>query len=140
MPALQRELAWVEYRLLGDHRRSVPQNGCVHLHNIYIYIYIVHRLATGRVRARRAYLRSRTLDVPGVGCRCPKHGIWPLLANGLKTVEKGEQFKEVNVGPCPYVFPRFKDVFPPPYPVRRECMSFISHLCPISGRKSGNIL
>ena len=32
MPALQREDAWPEERLLGDLQQSVPQNGRVHLH------------------------------------------------------------------------------------------------------------
>ena len=32
MPALEREAAWAEERLLGDLRQSVPQNGHVHLH------------------------------------------------------------------------------------------------------------
>ena len=32
MPALQREAAWAEERLLGDLWQSVPQNGHVHLH------------------------------------------------------------------------------------------------------------
>ena len=36
MPALQREAAWAEERLLGDLQRSVPQNGRVHLHIIEI--------------------------------------------------------------------------------------------------------
>ena len=31
MPALRREAAWAEERLLGDLRQSVPQNGRVHL-------------------------------------------------------------------------------------------------------------
>ena len=31
MPALQREAAWAKEKLLGDLRRSVPQNGRVHL-------------------------------------------------------------------------------------------------------------
>ena len=34
MPALQRGAAWAEERLLGALRRSVPQNGRVHLHII----------------------------------------------------------------------------------------------------------
>ena len=32
MPALQREAAWAEERLLGDIWQSAHQNGCVHLH------------------------------------------------------------------------------------------------------------
>ena len=31
MPALEREAAWAEERLLGDLRQRVPQNGRVHL-------------------------------------------------------------------------------------------------------------
>ena len=34
MPALQREAAWAEERLLGDLQQSVPQNGRVHFHII----------------------------------------------------------------------------------------------------------
>ena len=32
MPALQREAAWADERLVGDLWQSVPQNGRVHLH------------------------------------------------------------------------------------------------------------
>ena len=38
MPALQREAAWAEERLLGDLRQSVLQNGRVHLHIIEIIV------------------------------------------------------------------------------------------------------
>ena len=38
MPALQREAAWAEERLLGDLRQSVPQNGRVHLHIIDVLL------------------------------------------------------------------------------------------------------
>ena len=34
MPALQKEAAWAEERLLGDLQQSVRQNGRVHLHII----------------------------------------------------------------------------------------------------------
>ena len=37
MPALQREAAWAEERLLGDLRQSVPQNGRAHLHIIELW-------------------------------------------------------------------------------------------------------
>ena len=37
MPALQREAAWAEERLLGDLRQSVPQNGRVHLRILEIH-------------------------------------------------------------------------------------------------------
>ena len=36
MPALQREAAWAEPRLLGDLRQPVPQDGRVHLLGIDI--------------------------------------------------------------------------------------------------------
>ena len=40
MPALQREAAWAEERLLGGLRQSVPQNGRVHLLGIELRIGI----------------------------------------------------------------------------------------------------
>ena len=40
MPALQREAARAEERLLGDLRQSVPQNGRVHLHIIEMKVWL----------------------------------------------------------------------------------------------------
>ena len=56
MPALQREAAWAEERLLGALRQSVPQNGRVHLHTRENLITMVHEISTQIIRRGVIYV------------------------------------------------------------------------------------